>query len=131
MNTIIHDITYACQNAAASPVRRNLCLASPDMGRFWSGVAPPGCIFPAGFLFLPLLDIICLLNVGSHDLVGPVALSCVRFYRPAMVAVVVSVVVVAAFVNVVNVVVLGSGRPPRGMLPPCHPPNVENKKAWD
>ena len=126
MNTIIHYITYACQNAAASPVRRNLCLASPDLGRFWSGVAPPVFIFPAGFLFLPLLDIICILDIGSLDLIVPVALSCVRFYRPSMV-----VVVVAVFVNVVNVVVLGSGRPPHGPLPPCHPPNVENKKAWD
>ena len=46
-----------------------------------------------------------------------VTLSCVRFYLPAMVV-------------VVMVVVLGARRPPRGPLSPCHPPNGENTKAW-
>ena len=40
------------------------------------------------------------------------------------------VVVVAVFVNVVAVVVLGAGRPPNGPLSPCHPSNGENTKAW-
>ena len=82
MNTIIHDVTYAYLNTMASPVRGNICLVSPDMGRFWSGVSPPDCILPAGFLFLPLLDIICLLDISSLDLVGPVPLYYVRFYPP-------------------------------------------------
>ena len=112
MNTIIHDITYACPNAAASPVRGSICLASRDLGRFWGGAAPPGCLFPTVFLFLPLLDLICLLDIGAPDLVGPVALSCVCFYHPAMVVVFVAVVVVTVFAKVVMVVVLGSGRPP-------------------
>ena len=56
-------------------------------------------------------------------LVGPVALSCVCFYRPAMV--VISIVIV-----VVTVIVFGAGRPHNGPLSPCHPPNDENKKAW-
>ena len=61
----------------------------------------------------------------------PVNLSCVRFYRPAMVIfVVVVVVAVVVFVNVVAVVVLGAGRDPNGPLPPFHPPNGENTKAW-
>ena len=63
--------------------------------------------------------------------VGPVALSCDRFYCPAMVIIVfVVVIVVAVFVNVFAVVVFGVGRPPNGLLSPCHPPNVENTKAW-
>ena len=37
MNTIIHDITYACPNAAASPMRGSICLASPDLGQFSGG----------------------------------------------------------------------------------------------
>ena len=61
---------------------------------------------------------------------GPVALSCVCFYRPAMVLVIVAVTVVAVFVNVVAVVVLGLGRHPHKPLPSCHPPNGENTKAW-
>ena len=55
--------------------------------------------------------------------VDPVALSCVRFYRPAMVIIVVAVVVV-------TVVVMGAGRPPHGPLSPCHPPNVDITRAW-
>ena len=51
--------------------------------------------------------------------VGPIALSCIRFYHPTMVVVV-----------VVVVVALGAGRPPCGPLPHCHPPNGENTKAW-
>ena len=135
MNTIIHDITYACPNAVASPVMGSICLASPDLGRFWGGADPPGCLFPASFPFLTLLYTICLLDIGSLDLVGPDALSCVLFYCPAMVVVVVVivvvVVVVAVLVNVVAVFVLGSGRPPHGPLPPCHPQNGENTKTWD
>ena len=107
-------------------MRRCICLASPDLGRFWGGADPPGCLFPAGFLFLPLLNLTWLLDIGSLDLVGPVDLSCVRFYRPAMV-----IIVVAAVVVVFTVVVLGSGRPPNGTLPTCLPPNGKNKKAWD
>ena len=41
----------------------------------------------------------------------PVALSCVRFYRPTMVIIVV-VVVVAVLVNIVTVVVSGAGGAP-------------------
>ena len=44
--------------------------------------------------------------------------------------VIIVVVIVAVFVDVVAVVVWGAGRPPRGPLPPCHPPNGENTKAW-
>ena len=62
--------------------------------------------------------------------VGPVSLSCVRFYRPAMVVIFIVVVVVTVFVNVVTVVVLGTGRPPDGLFSPCHPPNGKNTKAW-
>ena len=129
MNTIIHDITYACLNTAESPISGSICLESPDLRRFWGGVAPPGWLFPAGFLFLPLLYLIWLLDIGSLDLVGPVAISCIRFYHSAMV-VVVFAVVVAVFVNVVVVVILGSGRSPHGPLPPCHHPNGENTKDW-
>ena len=78
------------------------------MGRFWGWAAPPGRLFPVGFLFLTLLDLICLLDIGSLDIVVTVALSCVRFYRPTTVNVD-AVVVVAVFVNAVTVVVLGSG----------------------
>ena len=67
---------------------------------------------------------------GVPVFVDPVALSCVRFYRPAIVVVVVAVIVIAVIVNVVAVVVLGAGRPLCGPLPPCHPPNGENTKAW-
>ena len=130
MNRIIHDITYACPNAAASPVRGSIYLACPDLGWFWGGVSPPGYLFPVCFLFLPLFDIICLLNIGSIDIVGPVALSCVHLYGPTMSIVVVAVVVVAVLVNVVAVVVLGAGRPHHLPLPPFHPPNGENMKAW-
>ena len=59
--------------------------------------------------------------------VDPVAISCIRFYRPAMV--VIFVVVVAVFVNVFAVVVFGAGRPPNGPLSPCNSPNGENTKA--
>ena len=62
--------------------------------------------------------------------VGPVALSCVSFYRPTMVVIVVAAVVVAMFINAVAVVILGAGRPPYVPLPPCHPTNGENTKAW-
>ena len=64
---------------------------------------------------------------GVPFIVIPVTLYCVRFYLPEMVVIVVTVVV---FVNVVAVVVLGAGRLPHGPLPPCHPPNGENTKAW-
>ena len=37
MNTIINDIKYTCPNAAASPLRGSICLAPPDLGRFWGG----------------------------------------------------------------------------------------------
>ena len=37
MNTIIHNITDACPNDAAFPVRGSICLASPDLGRFGGG----------------------------------------------------------------------------------------------
>ena len=65
----------------------------------------------------------------SKVTVGPVALSCVLLYRPAMVGIVVAVIVVAVFVKVVAVIVFGAGRPLHGPLPPCHPPNGENTKA--
>ena len=73
---------------------------------------------------------------GVPFFVGPVTLSCVHFYCPTVVVIVIAVivivvvVVVTMFVNVVTVVVLGSGRRPHGPLPPCHPPNGENTKAW-
>ena len=65
---------------------------------------------------------------GVPVFVVPVSLSCIRFYRPAMVVIVIAVDVVLG--NVVVVVVFGAGRPPHGPLPPCHPPNGENTKAW-
>ena len=46
-----------------------------------------------------------------------------------VVVVVVFVVVVGAFVNVIAVVLCGAGRPPNGLLSPCHPPNGENESA--
>ena len=46
-----------------------------------------------------------------------------------MVVIIVVVVVVAVFVNVVAVVVFGAGKPPNGLLSPCHPPNIENVRA--
>ena len=61
---------------------------------------------------------------------GAVVLSCVCYYRPAMVVIADIVVVVTVFFNVVAVVVLGLGRPPNGPLLSCHPPNGENTKAW-
>ena len=67
---------------------------------------------------------------GVLVFVGSVALSCIRFYRPVMVIVVVAVIVVAVFVNVVAVIILRAGRPPHGTLPPCHSSNGENRKAW-
>ena len=48
--------------------------------------------------------------------VVPVALSCVLFYHPTMG--VIAVVIVAVFVNVVAVVVLGAGKPLNGPLSP-------------
>ena len=63
--------------------------------------------------------------------VGPVTLSCVRFYLPAIFVIIVTIVVVAVFVNVIAVIVLSAGMPPHGPLPPCHPSNGENTKAWD
>ena len=60
--------------------------------------------------------------------VGPVDLSCVHFYRPAMIVVV--VVIVTVFVNVVAVVVFGEGRPPNRPLSPCHSQNGKNTKTW-
>ena len=112
-------------------MRGSICLLSPNMGRFWGGADPPGRLFLAGFLFLPLPDLGCLLNIGSLDIIGPVALSCIRFYLPAMVVVAVVVIVVAVFVNVTAVVVLGSGRPTCGPLPPYHLSTGENTKACD
>ena len=67
---------------------------------------------------------------GVPVFVGLVALSYVRFYRPAMVVIVFAIVVVAVFVSVVAVVVLVAGMSPHGPLPPCHPQNGENTKAW-
>ena len=131
MNTIIHDITYACPKTVASPLGGSICLASPDLGRFWGGSDPPSCLFPSGLLFILILDLFCLLDVFSPDLVGPIALSCVHYYRPVMVVVVISTVIVVVFVNVIAVVVLGLGRPPYGPLTPCHPPNGENTNGWD
>ena len=107
MNTFIHDITYACSNAAASIARGSICLVSPDLGRFWGGAAPPGRLFPVGFIFIPLLDIIYLLDIGSLNLVGPINLSCVRFYHPAMVIAIDTVVFVAVFVKIFAIFVLG------------------------
>ena len=72
----------------------------------------------------------CCIVEKRQVTVGPVALSCVRFYCPAMAVIVVTVVVAAVFVNIVNVVILGAGRPLHQPLPPCHPPNFENTKAW-
>ena len=66
---------------------------------------------------------------GFPVFVGPIALSCIYLYRPAMVVILFAVILVAVFVNVVAVVVLGAGRPHHGPLPPCHPPNGENTKA--
>ena len=45
---------------------------------------------------------------------------------PVMVVIVIVVVVVAVFVNKIAVVVFGEGRPPNGLLSPCHPSNGEN-----
>ena len=95
------------------------------------GAAPPGCLFPSVLLFLPLLDLICILSISSLNLVGPVALSCARFYLPVMVVVAVAVIFVVLFVNVVAVVILDLVRPPHVPLTPCHPPNGKNTKAWD
>ena len=68
---------------------------------------------------------------GIPVFVSPVALSYLCFYRPTMFVIVVAVVVVAVFIDVVIiVVVLGDLRPPHGTLPPCHPPNGENKRTW-
>ena len=47
-----------------------------------------------------------------------------------MMVVIVVAIFVAVFANVVDVVVLRAGRPPRGPIPPCHLPNGENTKAW-
>ena len=56
-----------------------------------------------------LLDCKCR---GVPVFVVPVALSCVRFYCPAMVIDVIDVIVVAVLVNIVTVVVLGAGGAP-------------------
>ena len=47
---------------------------------------------------------------------------------PVMVVIVVAVVVVAVFINDVAVIVFRAGRPPNGLLSPCHPPNGENER---
>ena len=47
-----------------------------------------------------------------------------------MVFIVVAVAIFAVFVNFVAVVVLETGMSPHGPLPPCHPPNGENTRAW-
>ena len=90
-------ITRACApaNAAASPVRGSICLASPDLGRFWGGAY--------------IYQIIC----------GTPPLAC----RPLETSV--------SMMNGGPFFHSHSGRPPHGPLPPFHPPNGENTKAWD
>ena len=45
---------------------------------------------------------------------------------PVMVVIVVVVFVVAVFINKIAVLVFREGRPPNGLLSPCHPPNGKN-----
>ena len=45
---------------------------------------------------------------------------------PVMIFIAIIVVVVPVFVNKIAVIVFGEGRPPNGLMSPCHPPNGEN-----